>query len=98
MDVNKIPFKDFFEDSLKTLYENKPKSVAIVAILETGDVFTGYCNTTVFDKALMSNAILQDQTTEVIRANMASFAQEIKRINEEEETDDELWKNKSYVS
>lgn len=90
MDVNKIPFKDFFEDSLKTLYENKPKSVAIVAILETGDVFTGYCNTTVFDKALMSNAILQDQTTEVIRANMASFAEEIKRINEEEETDDEL--------
>ena len=85
MNINEIPFKDFFEDSLKTLYENKPKAVAIVAILETGDIFTGYCNTTAFDKALMSNAILQDQTTEVIRANMASFAEEIKRINEEED-------------
>lgn len=89
MNINEIPFKDFFEDSLKTLYENKPKSVAIVAILETGDIFTSYCNTTAFDKALMSNAILQDQTADVIKANMSSFAEEIKKINEGEEEDDE---------
>ena len=87
MNVNDIPFKEFFETSLKTIAENKPSSVGIVAVLEDGNVFTGYCNASVFDQALMANAIHQDQTVEIIKTNI----REIMREYEEGEDEENEW-------
>lgn len=84
MNVNDIPFKEFFETSLKTIAENKPSSVAIVAVLEDGNVFTGYCNASVFDQALMANAIHQDQTIEIVKNNIDRIMKEYEEGEEEE--------------
>lgn len=85
MNVNDIPFKNFFEESIKTICENKPVSLAMVAVLEDGNVFTGYCNASVFDQALMANAIHQDQIIEIVRTNI----KDIMREYEEEEEDED---------
>ena len=91
MNVNDIPFKEFFETSLKTIAENKPSSVAIVAVLEDGNVFTGYCNASVFDQALTANAIHQDQTVEIIKTNIRDIMREYEEGEDEENewTDEE---------
>lgn len=34
MNVNDIPFKDFFEQSIKTICEHEPSSIALVAVLK----------------------------------------------------------------
>lgn len=85
MNINDIPFKEFFEESIKTICEYNPESVALVAILEDGEVFTGYCNASVVDKAVMANAIHQDQTIKVIEANIDRIAKRIKEFEENEE-------------
>ena len=87
MNVNDIPFKEFFEQSIKTICEHEPSSIALVAVLEDGNVFTGYCNASVFDQALMANAIHQDQTVEIIKSNI----REIKREYEEGEDEQDEW-------
>ena len=87
MNVNDIPFKEFFEQSIKTICEHEPSSIALVAVLKDGNVFTGYCNASVFDQALMANAIHQDQTVEIIKSNI----REIMREYEEGEDEQDEW-------
>lgn len=38
MNVNDIPFKEFFEQSIKTICEHEPRSIVLVAVLKDGNV------------------------------------------------------------
>lgn len=85
MEIEKIPFKDFFEESIKTICEHDPTALAMAVLLEDGQIFTGYCNAEIADKAVMANAIQQDAMMDMIRANIGEIAGLLKENEEEED-------------
>lgn len=59
----------WLEESLRKIYESKPKAVRVAAVLDTGDVLTGYSNCEAADKTNIASAIQMDAVMDVIRVN-----------------------------
>ena len=59
----------WLEESLRKIYESDPKAVCVAAVLDTGDVLTGYSNCEASDKLNIASAIQMDGVMDVIRAN-----------------------------
>ena len=80
MDVSRLPYAQWLEDTLRDLVESKPKCICIAAIMPDQTVGTAYYDCTTQDKAIFAHNIQVDITMDVIKANIG----EIKEIMEEE--------------
>lgn len=73
----------WLESSISQIVAHKPRSLALVAIDDSGEVLTGYYNADVQDLAIMAHNIYSDAMLDVIRNNAAL----IKEMLEDAEDD-----------
>lgn len=64
------PFARFLENSIKTLFENNPKRIAICALLDDGNVMTGYYKCDAQDKAIFAHNISADAMLDMVINNI----------------------------
>lgn len=69
-DITKKPYAAWLEDALKTVVETGTKKICVAAILQNGEVFTGYYNADATDKALFAHNIQSEVTMDIIMANI----------------------------
>lgn len=67
--ISDAPYAAWLSDVLATLEEHKVTKVAVAAPLPGGEVFTGYFDMGIMDKALMATNIQADATMDAICAN-----------------------------
>lgn len=84
MDVTKAPYAEFLEDFIKSLVELQAEKIGVSAILQDGNVLTGYYECDHQDKALMGYHMTSDAMMDVVRAN----ARQIIAAAEEEGAED----------
>lgn len=80
--VSDMPYASWLSDVLAMLEENKIDRICVAAPLPGGEVFTGYYNMDIMDKAVVATNIQADATLDAVCANG-------RRIQEAWETDDE---------
>lgn len=71
-----IPYAEWLETALKTLVTWPVKGICMYAILENGDMYSNYYNTSTQDKILIAGNIQQDATIETLAANKLIESQE----------------------
>lgn len=67
--ISDAPYAAWLSDVLATLEEHKVTKIAVAAPLPGGEVFTGYFDMGIMDKALMATNIQADATMDAICAN-----------------------------
>lgn len=67
--ISDAPYAAWLSDVLATLEEHKVTKIAVAAPLPDGEVFTGYFDMGIMDKALMATNIQADATMDAICAN-----------------------------
>ena len=67
--ISDAPYAAWLSDVLATLEEHKVTKIAVAAPLPGGEVFTGYFDMGIMDKALMATNIQADATMDEICAN-----------------------------
>lgn len=67
--ISDAPYAAWLSDVLATLEEHKVTKIAVAAPLPGGEVFTGYFDMGIMDKALMATNIQADATMDVVCAN-----------------------------
>ena len=85
MDISKIPYAAWLEESLRVLIESGSERICIAGMTEDGKVYTGYYNCNVSDKALFAHYIQTDAFMEEIRTNADMLREWIEEFDEEEE-------------
>ncbi len=82
--MSDAPYAPWLSEVLATLEEHKIDRICVAAPLPNGEVFTGYFNMDVMDKALIATNVQADATLDAVCANG-------RRIQEawEEESDDD---------
>lgn len=80
MDVSRLPYAAWLEDTIRDLVESKPKRICIAAIMPDQSVGTAYYDCSAQDKAIFAHNIQVDITMDVIEANIG----EIKEMMEED--------------
>ena len=70
MNINEIPFAEWLEDGLRTIFESGTDKIALCALLPDGTVMTGYHNLCAQDKAIIAHNIQSDITMDVVLANI----------------------------
>ena len=85
MDIGKLPYAQWREDTLRALAEEDVESMGIVGILSNGEVYTAYFNSGPQDKLIMAGNIHMDAIYNMIKANAA----DIVAAADEEGEDDE---------
>lgn len=67
--ISDAPYAAWLSDVLATLEEHKVTKIAVAAPLPGGEIFTGYFDMGIMDKALMATNIQADATMDAICAN-----------------------------
>ena len=67
--ISDAPYAAWLSDVLATLEEHKVTKIAVAAPPPGGEVFTGYFDMGIMDKALMATNIQADATMDAICAN-----------------------------
>lgn len=70
MNINEIPFAEWLEDGLRTIFESGTDKIALCALMPDGIVLTGYHNLCTQDKAIIAHNIQSDITMDVVLANI----------------------------
>lgn len=85
MDVEKLPYAGWLEDTIRLLSQQDVHCIGLAARINDGEVLTAYFNTDVADKALLATHIQADGLFEMTLAN----ARRIVEAAEEQEGDDD---------
>lgn len=84
MDIDKLPYAKWLEETIRSLVESQPECICVAAIMPDRAVGTSYYNCSAQDKAILAHNIQVDITMDVIEANIG----EIKEMLEQEEDGD----------
>lgn len=91
--ISDAPYAAWLSDVLATLEEHKVTKIAVAAPLPDGEVFTGYFDMGIMDKALAAANIQADATIDVVCANGLRIQQAWDAAQDEdapeEDTEDE---------
>ena len=68
-EINSLPYAEWLEKSLRNLMTMSIDAICICTKTETGEVGTGYWNTTMGDKLVFAGLIQQDAMLETLREN-----------------------------
>lgn len=79
--ITDMPYAQWLEQTLRDISELDTRAIALVGVLENGDVYTGYYNTSMTDKLVLAGVINQDAMMDTLEANGVIEYEE----NEEEE-------------
>ena len=79
MDIDKLPYAKWLEETIRALVESNPQQICIAAIMPDRSVGTAYYECSAQDKAILAHNIQVDITMDVIEANIG----EIKAMMEE---------------
>lgn len=69
IDIAKIEYASWLEDTLREMIDLKPISICLAAIFDDGNVETCYYNATVQDKAIIAHNVYTDAILETIANN-----------------------------
>lgn len=83
--ITDMPYATWLEQTLRDISELDVRSIALVGVLESGDVYTGYYNAQMTDKLVLAGIINQDAMMDTLEANGVIEFEE----DEEEKEDDE---------
>ena len=86
--ISDAPYEAWLSDVLATLEEHKVTKIAVAAPLPGGEVFTGYFDMSIMDKALVATNIQADATMAAICANGPLIQQAWENAEEDDDTDD----------
>lgn len=83
MDINKLPYAKWLEETIRDLVESNPQQICIAAIMTDRSVGTAYYACSVQDKAILAHNIQVDITMDVIEANIGEIKQMLEQAEEE---------------
>lgn len=69
IDLTKIEYASWLEETLREMIDLKPKSICLAAIFDDGNVGTCYYNATVQNKAIIAHRVYTDSILETIENN-----------------------------
>lgn len=81
--ITDMPYAKWLETVLHDIVDLPVTSIAILGVLEGGETYTSYYNTSMADKLLLSGLINQDATLDMLAAQGV-----IQYADDEEETED----------
>ena len=81
IDITEMPYAQWLEQTLRGISELPVRGIALVGVLDNGDIYTDYYNISMADKLVLSGVINQDATLDMLAAQGI--------INYESEEDDE---------
>lgn len=67
--ITDMPYAQWLERTLRDISELDTRAIALVGVLENGDVYTGYYNTSMTDKLVLAGVINQDAMMDSLKAN-----------------------------
>lgn len=82
-ELNKLPYAKWLEESLQTIIGKPVESMCILTKFDTGDIGSGYWNSTVADKLVFAGFLQQDAMLDTLKNN--GYLEE----DEEDESDGE---------
>ena len=84
MDVSKLPYAAWLEDTIQKLVESQPQHICIAAILPDDTVGTAYRMCDARDKSILAHNIQVDITMDIIEANIGEIKQMLDQAEEQE--------------
>lgn len=66
--ITDMPYAQWLEETLHDISELPVRGFALVGVLENGDAYTSYWNTTMMDKLSLAGLINQDATLDMMAA------------------------------
>ena len=84
MDVSKLPYAAWLEDTIRKLVESHPQHICIAAILPDDTVGTAYWMCDARDKSILAHNIQADITMDIIEANIGEIKQMLDQTEEQE--------------
>lgn len=66
--ITKMPYATWLEQTLRDISTLPVSGIAILGVLEGGETYTAYYNTSMTDKLLLSGLINQDATLDMLAA------------------------------
>lgn len=87
-DITKMPYAQWLEQALREISETSVRGIALVGLLENGDVYTNYWNASMVDKLVLAGLINQDATLDMLAAQgFIEYEEEDEEDKEEMEDD-----------
>lgn len=84
--ITDMPYAKWLEETLRDISHLPVRGFALVGILESGDAYTSYWNTSMMDKLILAGLINQDATLDMMAAQgIISYEDEEGGNGEEEE-------------
>lgn len=84
--ITQMPYATWLEQTLRDISTLPVSGIAILGVLEGGETYTAYYNTSMTDKLLLSGLINQDATLDMLEAQgVIDYADD----EEEEDADGE---------
>ena len=83
-DITEKPYAEWLEDTIRTIMESKPVSMAFCARTEDGLTLTGYYNADAEDMAVMAHHMYSDAMLDVMKHNASEIIAAAEDDNEEE--------------
>lgn len=84
MDIEKLPYAKWLEETIRDLVESQPECICVAAIMPDKSVGTAYYECSVQDKAILAHNIQVDITMDVIEANIGEIKQMLDQAGEED--------------
>ena len=82
MDIEKLPYAKWLEETIRDLVEGNPQQICIAAIMPDRSVGTAYYECSAQDKAILAHNIQVDITMDVIEANIGEIKQMLDQTEE----------------
>ena len=80
-DFDGVPYAEWLEEAIKTIFEQNPDRIAICATLPDGDTLTAYYNCCAEDKAIFSYHINSDAMLDVVLTNIGLIKEEVDKYD-----------------
>ena len=87
--ITDMPYATWLEQVLHDILDLPIKGIAFTGILENGDIYVKYYNTSMADKLVISGIVNQDATIDMLAAQGIIEYEEEKDENEEVDCDGE---------
>ena len=84
-DFENVPYAEWLEDAVKTIFKEKPENIAICAKLESGDTLTAYYNCDAEDKAVLAHHITSDAMLDTVLNNIDMVREALAEYGEDAE-------------
>ena len=68
VNITEMPYAQWLEQTLRDISELPVRGIALVGVLDNGDIYTDYYNVSMADKLVLSGIINQDATLDMLAA------------------------------